>query len=265
MENLNEKILGLYQFVSENYKSNSNDIFYSMELLIESIRDSKNSILKSVQGADDFDKISVLTEYGKSIKEIEGILSSYLDAFVAMSTNESDDIIEIEEENPDSEKTIPNYKDYEVDTEIPHLLTESFTHKKIGGFFLNNVRYNVSDWKTTLIKICELLYDKDSNLFKSIVFSDRFAGNKIKYFSVTNKGKYYRKLKNANIYVWTCHSANAICSLIRRLLLEYNIPSNSLYIYLRADYTPLHNDTDNVEIATIPETNEDVKSENLLE
>lgn len=257
MENLNEKLLGLYQFVSENYKSNANDIFYSMELLIESVRDSKNSILKSVQSADDFDKISELTGYGKSIKEIEGILNSYLDAFAAMSTNENDD--GIDEESLDSEKTIPNYKDYEVDTEIPHLLTESFTHKKICGFFLNNIRYNVADWKTTLVKICELLYDKDSILFKNIIFSDRFTGNKIEYFSVTNKGKYYRKLKNANIYVWTCHSANAICSLIRRLLLEYSIPSNSLYIYLRADYTPLHSDIGKVEVITAPDANEDVK------
>lgn len=102
MEKLNEKLLGLYQFVSENYKSNANDIFYSMELLIESVRDSKNSILKSVQSADDFDKISELTGYGKSIKEIEGILNSYLDAFAAMSTNENDD--GIDEESLDSEK-----------------------------------------------------------------------------------------------------------------------------------------------------------------
>lgn len=258
MEDLNKKLLEVYKFVSDNYKSNANDIFYSMEFLIESVRDTKNSILKSVKKTNDFNEIYGLLDYGKSIEEIEGILSAYLNAFTTMSTTEEREDI-IEEESIDNEKTIPNYKDYEVDAEIPHLLTESFTHKKICGFFLNNVRYNVADWKTTLVKICELLYDKDPDLFQNVIVSNRFTGSKIEYFSTSNKGKYYRKLKNANIYVWTCHSANAICSLIRRLLLEYNIPSNSLYIYLRADYTPLHSGVENIEVITHPDVSEDIK------
>lgn len=111
-----------------------------------------------------------------------------------------------------------------------------------------------------MVKVCELLYAKDPTLFEKVIFSDKFIGNKIKYFSKTNEGKYYKKLKNANIYVWTCHSANTICSLIRRLLLEYNISSNSLYIYLRADYTPLHSNTmNNGSDVVIPETNDEVK------
>jgi len=256
MDTLNENLLSLYQFISENYKTNANDIFYSIEFLIESIRDSKNSILKSVQNEDDFDKISELTEYGKLIMKIERALNSYLDSFAAMSPESDEDV---EDESPENEKAIPNYRDYEVDSEIPHLLTESFTHKKICGFFLNNVRYNVSDWKSSLLKICELLYEKDSVLFNSVIVSDRFKGSKIEYFSHVNKGKYYRRLKNTDIYVWTCHSANAICSLIRRLLLEYGIPSNSLYIYLRADYTSLHTDEKKTEHIPIQDTNDDMK------
>lgn len=253
---LDEKMLGLYQLICDNYQSNAEDIFCSMEFLIESVSNSKNAILQSIQNEKDFDRIFELTEYGKYVEKIEKTLNTYLDAFASMSASECTDV---EDENLESEKTIPNYKDYEVDPEIPHLLTESFTYKKICGFFLNNVRYNVSEWKTTLIKICELLYDKDSVLFEKIIFSEKFVGKKIEYFSRTHKAKHYHKLKNANIYVWTQHNANTICSLIRRLLREYNIPANSLYIYLRADYTPLHNASVKNDAITISNENEEIK------
>lgn len=239
MENLNIDFLELYKFLDEYYKPQSEDVFYSLELLLESIRNSKNAISESIRdNSRDFTKLSSLLNYAKKIEKIENILNDYLDSFVISYSNDEEII---DEEDDDEKRNIPNYKEFEVDQEIPHLLTESFTHKKICSFFLNNIRYNTSDWKSALVKLCEILLNIDSDKFINIVNSNQFIGKKRNYFSFDGKGQYYRKLGNSAIYVWTCHSANAICAIMRKLLREYNIPINSMYIYLRADYTPLHN------------------------
>ena len=243
MEKLNEDIIELYKFIEENYKSHSDDIFYYLELLLDSIKNTKIALQDDIQkNSRNFSKTILLSGYGRKIENIENIVGDYLDSF---SLNSSNNIEDIEEED-DEKRIIPNYKDYEVDQEIPHLLTESFTHKKICSFFLENIRYNVSDWKSALVKLCEILMNKDKDKFNSFVRLDLFSGNKRKYFAFNGKEKYYRRIGNTNIYVWTCHSANAICTIMRKLLREYNIPVNSMYIYLRADYTALHNDVPEV-------------------
>lgn len=263
MEGLSkESLVELYQFISNSYRTKADDIFCALEFLIEGVREVKEEINQSIrkktgEGGDCFDDISMLSQHGKDARSIEEFLKSYMDIFAV--TLQNSEMNYDETESAEDEKEIPNYKDYEVDTEVPHLLSESFTYKKVCGFFLCNVRYNVADWKSMLIRICEILYDKNSALFKKTVFSDRFVGNKIRYFSETNENKYYRKIKNANIYVWTCHSANAMCSIIRKLLMEFNIPSSSLYIYLRADYTPLHSDSVGVDRSIENDGNKEIK------
>lgn len=221
--------------MQENYKSEADDIFYATEFLLESIRNGREAISNSIRNNPvDFQAIQSASQYGIEFQKIEEFIGNCLDSFVI---SDSDDDVS---EEDDDRKTIPNYKEYETDTEIPHLLTESYTYKKICGFLLNGIRYNVSDWKSALVKICEILIDNDFNKFSQIMKSDDFNGKKIKYFSSQGDAKYYRKLNNADIYIWTCHSANTVCAIIRKLLREYNIPINSIYIYLRADYTPLH-------------------------
>lgn len=238
MGKLNSELLDLYRFIDENYNPQAKDIYYSLELLSSSIDDTKNAMTKTIQNnASDFSKVNLLSSYAEKIKNIEDLIDDYLDSF---SINSSDDEDKIEEDE-DEKREIPNYKDYEVDQEIPHLLTESFTYKKICGFFINNIRYNINDWKSALVKLCEILISIDMGKFRNLVSSNQFSGKKRNYFAFDGKGKYYKRVGNTNIYVWTCHSANMICVIMRKLLREYNIPINSMYIYLRADYTPIHN------------------------
>ena len=49
-----------------------------------------------------------------------------------------------------------------------------------------------------------------------------------------------RKISNSNIYIETTHSANTICDIVSILFRKYRIPYAALQIYLKADYTPLH-------------------------
>lgn len=258
MDKVNAEIVELFKFVCKNYKRDANNIFDSMEFLLESIRDTNKSIKKTINpDGNSYEEMISLIKYGQEIENVEKILCSYLDSFAQVQVPE--DIFDESdngEEDDDDERAIPNYENYKVDAEVPHLLSESFTHKKICGFFLCNKKYVVADWKATLVKVCEILYDKDPALFRRITNSGKFTGRKRRYFSTTGDGEFYQKLKNANIYVWNCHSANRICNLIRMMLLEYNISSNGMYIYLRADYTALHS---TVEDITISDPNENIK------
>lgn len=242
MESLNTELLDLYKFIEENYKSQSNDIFYYLELLLDSIINTKNALGEDIKkNSHNFSKIESLLNYAKKIESIEKTANCYLNAFSLNSSPESEEMEEDDEKCP-----IPNYKEYEVDQEVPHLLTENFTHKKICSFLLENIRYNVGTWQSALIKLCEVLINKDIQKFNSFVNSDLFCGNKRNYFSYSGKEQYYKRINDTNIYVWTNLNTNTICKIMRKLLREYNIPTNSLYIYLIADYTALHN--------TVPES-----------
>lgn len=244
-------IIQLINYLKEKYNSEINNIYYSLELLLESVNQIKY-VLQNSTGIN-MDKleysermkaimqIQETDKYVKDIQSLENILNSYLNLFIETEVIKEN----IEEDNTDDiedEKLIPNYQDYQVNSDIPHLLTESFKYKKVCGFMIDGVYHNVNNWKQCLKNICEFLIAKDPQKFSTLVNNEVFQGTKIKIFSHSdNNNKYYLKLDNADIYVWTNRSANDICSIIRKLLIQYSIPINSLYIYLRADYTSLHN------------------------
>lgn len=92
--------------------------------------------------------------------------------------------------------------------------------------------------------ICEIMYNKNHAQFESIVMEKDMQGKTRAYFS-NNKEVYTamydgRKISNSNIYIETTHSANTICDIVSILFRKYRIPYAALQIYLKADYTPLH-------------------------
>lgn len=88
------------------------------------------------------------------------------------------------------------------------------------------------------------MYNKNHAQFESIVMEKDMQGKTRAYFS-NNKEVYTamydgRKISNSNIYIETTHSANTICDIVSILFRKYRIPYAALQIYLKADYTPLH-------------------------
>ena len=235
MDKLNTEILELYKFIEDNYKNESDEIYYSLELLLNCLVNTKNALANDIsKNSGNLSKVGYLYTYATKIENLEEIIGNYLSAFVSDNSNTTEKL-----KYDDGEKQIvKNYNDYET----PHLLSESFTYKKICAFSFENNKYNVNDWKSALIKLCEILVQKDKTKFLSIMQSDLFSGKKRKYFDFNCKEKYYRKISNTNIYVYTCHSANTICTIMQNLLREYNIPVSSLYVYLSANDIVLHND-----------------------
>lgn len=137
-----------------------------------------------------------------------------------------------------------NYANYRVDDTVPHFLSEDFTHKRPVAFEFDGTQYSVKDWKQFLLMICEIMYNKNHAQFESIVMEKDMQGKTRAYFS-NNKEVYTamydgRKISNSNIYIETTHSANTICDIVSILFRKYRIPYAALQIYLKADYTPLH-------------------------
>jgi len=137
----------------------------------------------------------------------------------------------------EEQKTIP---DYVVDSSIPHTLYEDFTHKRVVAFSFNNKRYTVKAWKDLLLQTCDLLAGIDAAKFDEFIDDPVMHGRMVSYFSRKYVNKKNEKMKNIDIYVWTNLSANGIRNLVRKLLREFDIRITDYYIYLRADYTPLH-------------------------
>ncbi|HHU18230.1 MAG TPA: hypothetical protein GXZ70_08515 [Clostridiales bacterium] len=157
-----------------------------------------------------------------------------------MDSESDEEEFEEELDEIEEQKTIPNYSDYEVDSSIPHTLYESFTHKKVAAFSFNNTRYPARNWKDVLLQTCDLLAEIDANKFEELIDDPAMKGRKISYFSRNKADGRSSKIKNIDIYVWTNLSANSIRNLIRKLLKKFNMRIADYYVYLRADYTPLH-------------------------
>ena len=173
MDKLNTEILELYKFIEDNYKNESDEIYYSLELLLNCLVNTKNALANDIsKNSGNLSKVGYLYTYATKIENLEEIIGNYLSAFVSDNSNTTEKL-----KYDDGEKQIvKNYNDYET----PHLLSESFTYKKICAFSFENNKYNVNDWKSALIKLCEILVQKDKTKFLSIMQSDLFSGKKKK-------------------------------------------------------------------------------------
>ncbi len=67
------------------------------------------------------------------------------------------------------------------------------------------------------------------------------------YFSRTQMKYACKKISGTDIYVLTNNNGNGNCSIIIKMLEKYDIPTTSMEIFLRADYSPLRDNNDNGE------------------
>lgn len=236
---MNNEWLKTYKFLDENCSKEASDIYYAMEFLKTSITDAGNAVSKIISNnSKDFNKIASLLPYGQCLNDVEKLIDDYLSDLNSC--------------------TINNDSEYN-NTSSAHFLTEDFTGFSPRCFVFENKTYNVSFWKDALQKLCEILVDKDADYFFKVAFSNDFKGHKISYFSKSdNNSQYYHKLNNADIYIWTNRSTNALCSTMRDLLQKFNIPIEKFCIYLSDsdldvkqlcfDSTEQNNHKDNIKI-----------------
>lgn len=234
---MDRDFIEVYDYLEKNYPQVAEDLYYSLELFVNSLNSGIDAISMTVSSnSKEFSLLTKLAKYGNLIKDLNTELNKYLDSMIKNESIENKIV---------NKKILPDYSKYQVDCGEQHLLTEDFTNKKVCGFMLKGVRYDVSTWRDVLITLCEVLAEQDTNIIQSFPALPEFRGRKNIYFSKNGKGKYYRKLKSVDIYVWVNLNVITICEIIRNVLKSYSISINDFYVYLRADYTSLHNKDNN--------------------
>lgn len=238
------KIELIIDYLKNNHIKDATEISDCLELLnigLESALESVNTDMQSHMKAKNYVKLRELTDFSEEISKIQVIVESYASLFDV----EPDEDNIIDEDISEEQKSIPNYTEYTVDTALPHSLYENFTNKKVTAFSLSGVRYEVKDWKDVLMKTCNLLASENSDVFYAFVNDPAMKGRKNSYFGLTPVAKKNAKMDELNLYVWTNLSANHIRNLIRKLLKKFNMKIENYFVYLRADYTPLHTGDNN--------------------
>ncbi|AJD28781.1 TPA: hypothetical protein PL553_003890 [Clostridium botulinum] len=163
-----------------------------------------------------------------------------IEEIIKMLDVEELDVEEQINENVDN-RTLPNYDEYVVDSNIEHSLYENFTHIRPFGFRIsNNVLIESKTWQEVLIKTSEFLFNKDRTKFISFKNNKNMNGKKNKYFSSKSEGIRKPELVANNIYIETNMSGNSIRNLIIKMLKQYNIKVSDYKVYFRADYSNLN-------------------------
>lgn len=257
----------LIDFLQREFSDDAKEIQTDLQRIyhcMDKVYSEVDKRLPTIKG--DYAKIGEYYAMGQELKQIKEKIKEICDLFPESESAGAIDIpkeseimpeklpeVDVPEESlidKDEEDEISakggrvNYANYRVDDTVPHFLSEDFTHKRPVAFEFDGTQYSVKDWKQFLLMICEIMYNKNHAQFESIVMEKDMQGKTRAYFS-NNKEVYTtmydgRKISNSNIYIETTHSANTICDIVSILFRKYRIPYAALQIYLKADYTPLH-------------------------
>lgn len=125
----------------------------------------------------------------------------------------------------------------ELNKEIPHAITESFTYKRPFAFTLCGTAFtNTTTWKDIYVSFLKYMYKFDSNIFTSFLNIEDFVSSKMnKDFSKDKKELRIAILIDGGIYAEVNHSAMHIARNIRKILKMYNLSDDQIQIYLRQD------------------------------
>ena len=236
--------LKLFEFLGEEVPSSVGDIREALDLLASSIDSAIERVGEKAKLSIDnkeYSKINQLIDnskkldsISKKIQEVIGDLDTIID-----NRNIEEDSKKIDEVD---ERSILNYSDYLVDTEVEHNLYEDLTHKRPCAFKIEGTRVEIKDWKGALVKTIDYLAKKDPSIVRSFVDDSKMNGKKVIYFSRVKLPtmRAVVEIKSVNIYVTTNLSANGIRNLLIKILNKYNIRLSDYKIYLKADYSELH-------------------------
>lgn len=133
-----------------------------------------------------------------------------------------------------------DYADFDVDNMEPHTLDEDFEYKKICGFEINGIRFEVSSWQDALIQLCSYLYNIDGNKMLGFVDDPYFKRRKVSYFMKESVPRRNKIIPGTNLYVWVNNNANTLVRLMRDMLVRYLISPETMTLYLRRDLSSLH-------------------------
>lgn len=234
----------LFRFIVDTDKECSTELLHAFESLRANFDNSLAITKKEIQLSTErnsFDDISRIAESCQQISEI----NNRIENAIALIEEKSSKQEIVPESDTNAEKQIPSgkpidYADFDVDTMEPHTLDEDFEYKKICGFEINGIRFEVSSWQDALIQLCSYLYNIDGNKMLGFVGDPYFKRRKVSYFMKESVPRRNKIIPGTNLYVWVNNNANTLVRLMRDMLVRYLISPETMTLYLRRDLSSLH-------------------------
>lgn len=231
----------VYEYLDNNEPDIASKICYASEMLLGELDNAIEALkLRRIEATkiDDDTEVDRLRNYRDMLKKYKQDINEYLD----YATHHKQPVLSGTPAVGNVRKDIPDYAQYAVNKDVPHMLDEDFTHKRPCGFMFKAQRYDVTSWQELLLSLCEQLSSRYGKSFDPLVNDPRFIGRKVNYFGYSAHGRRNQLIPGTNIYVWINQSADSIVRMIKNILIAFDENPNELYVYLRADYNDLHTD-----------------------
>ncbi len=232
----------IIDFFKSEFPKDALDIKDCIELLSQCLTGTLSSIKSDVNTSmenHNYEKLENLTQLLKTIDPIQIILNDYADKLQLEEETENE-LLEDDQNRIEKSDSI-DYDAYRIDSQIPYPLYGNFTHKRPSAFQLFEKQYPANNWAEIFVKTCEILSQRDYKKFNSFVKDKTMQGKKVQYFSKDPKEiRAAKAIPGTDVYIMTNMSANQIRDTIIKMLQKYNIDIQDYVLYLRADYTLLH-------------------------
>lgn len=241
---MNEKYEKLFRFIVDTDKECSAELLHALKSLKANFDNALTITKKQIQLSTEKNSFDDISQIAESCQQISEISIRIENAIALMEVKPSNKEIVFEgnaniEKKNSSRKPI-DYADFDVDNMEPHTLDEDFEYKKICGFEINGIRFEVSSWQDALIQLCSYLYNIDGNKMLGFVDDPYFKRRKVSYFMKESVPRRNKIIPGTNLYVWVNNNANTLVRLMRDMLVRYLISPETMTLYLRRDLSSLH-------------------------
>ena len=240
---MNEKYEKLFRFIVDTDKECSAELLHALKSLKANFDNALTITKKQIQLSTEKNSFDDISQIAESCQQISEISIRIENAIALMEVKPSNKEI-VFEGNANIEKKISSrkpidYADFDVDNMEPHTLDEDFEYKKICGFEINGIRFEVSSWQDALIQLCSYLYNIDGNKMLGFVDDPYFKRRKVSYFMKESVPRRNKIIPGTNLYVWVNNNANTLVRLMRDMLVRYLISPETMTLYLRRDLSSL--------------------------
>lgn len=241
---MNEKYEKLFRFIVDTDKECSAELLHALKSLKANFDNALTITKKQIQLSTEKNSFDDISQIAESCQQISEISIRIENAIALMEVKPSNKEI-VFEGNANIEKKISSrkpidYADFDDDNMEPHTLDEDFEYKKICGFEINGIRFEVSSWQDALIQLCSYLYNIDGNKMLGFVDDPYFKRRKVSYFMKESVPRRNKIIPGTNLYVWVNNNANTLVRLMRDMLVRYLISPETMTLYLRRDLSSLH-------------------------
>ena len=232
---MNEKYEKLFRFIVDTDKECSAELLHALKSLKVNFDNALTITKKQIQLSTEKNSFDDISRIAESCQQISEISIRIENAIALMEVKPSNKEI-VFEGNTNIEKKISSrkpidYADFDVDNMEPHTLDEDFEYKKICGFEINGIRFEVSSWQDALIQLCSYLYNIDGNKMLGFVDDPYFKRRKVSYFMKESVPRRNKIIPGTNLYVWVNNNANTLVRLMRDMLVRYLISPETMTLY----------------------------------